>query len=128
VPPVLGQSYSYPQLASASDQAAAAGVGKGAVIYPQNLTLQNLAYFMIAPTLIYQLNYPRREEIRWSKLGQWVVALVLGGALYAFIIDQYFIPSMVSGMRPFNEMNYMSVTGREGGRVRVVASNFAFLV
>ena len=115
VPPGLAQSFSHPHLSTSNDQAAAAAVSaRGVVIYPQNLTLQNLAYFMVAPTLVYQLNYPRREAIRWSKLGKWAVALVLGAALYAFIIDQYFIPSMVSGMRPFSEMNYMAVTG--GGK------------
>lgn len=29
------------------------------VKYPDNLTLRDLAYFLLAPTLCYELNYPR---------------------------------------------------------------------
>lgn len=32
--------------------------------YPNNLTLSNLYYFMFAPTLCYELNFPRTPSIR----------------------------------------------------------------
>ena len=32
-------------------------------IYPKNLTLKNIYYFIMAPTLCYQINYPRNERI-----------------------------------------------------------------
>jgi hypothetical protein len=35
------------------------------LIYPENLTLRNFAYFLAAPTLIYQLTYPRSERLRF---------------------------------------------------------------
>jgi len=37
------------------------------VRYPENLTLNNLLYFLAAPTLVYQVAYPRsqRFRIRW---------------------------------------------------------------
>ena len=38
-----------------------------AVRYPENLTVNNLLYFLAAPTLVYQVAYPRsqRFRIRW---------------------------------------------------------------
>ena len=29
--------------------------------YPENIVLSNLAYFLAAPTLCYQISYPRRH-------------------------------------------------------------------
>lgn len=35
--------------------------------YPENITLRGLAYFLVAPTLCYQITYPRstRRRGRW---------------------------------------------------------------
>ncbi|PMD18194.1 hypothetical protein NA56DRAFT_680723 [Hyaloscypha hepaticicola] len=33
--------------------------------YPKNITLGNLTYFWLAPTLVYQPVYPRSKKIRW---------------------------------------------------------------
>lgn len=40
------------------------------LFYPNNLTLSNLYYFMFAPTLCYELNYPRTKRIRWRFLAR----------------------------------------------------------
>lgn len=40
------------------------GNAKGIVQYPNNLTLGNLYYFWLAPTLCYELNFPRMERTR----------------------------------------------------------------
>ena len=42
---------------------------RGEVSYPDNLTLGNLGYFLIVPTLIYQTSYPRSSRFR----GRWVL-------------------------------------------------------
>ena len=34
------------------------------VQYPANLTLRDLYYFFLAPTLCYELNFPRSKRIR----------------------------------------------------------------
>lgn len=34
------------------------------VRYPKNLTLKDIYYFMLIPTLCYELNFPRTERIR----------------------------------------------------------------
>ncbi|KAL4864459.1 hypothetical protein BDV12DRAFT_176133 [Aspergillus spectabilis] len=38
--------------------------------YPRNITLGNLTYFLLAPTLVYQPVYPRTPRIRWSFVGK----------------------------------------------------------
>nr|CAD2137728.1 unnamed protein product [Meloidogyne enterolobii] len=35
-------------------------------LYPQNLTIKNLYYFIMAPTLCYELDYPVIPKRRWS--------------------------------------------------------------
>ena len=37
----------------------------GLVLYPQNLTIKNIAYFSVVPTLCYQINYPRTKHINY---------------------------------------------------------------
>lgn len=39
--------------------------------YPDNLTVQNMCYFLAAPTLCYQLGYPRTPHIRWVSARDW---------------------------------------------------------
>ncbi len=47
--------------------------------YPENITLKNLAYFAVAPTLCYQPAYPRNNRFRlkwllrcgWLEGGWW---------------------------------------------------------
>lgn len=40
-------------------------LGEEALIeYPQNLTYSNMYYFVMAPTLCYEINFPRSERIR----------------------------------------------------------------
>ena len=40
------------------------GGGKALVQYPDNLNLLDLYYFILAPTLCYELNFPRTQRIR----------------------------------------------------------------
>ena len=37
---------------------------KNLVQYPDNLNLRDVYYFIFAPTLCYELNFPRTERIR----------------------------------------------------------------
>ena len=37
---------------------------KSLLVYPDNLTLANLYYFCLAPTLCYELNYPKTCRVR----------------------------------------------------------------
>ncbi|CAH0747822.1 unnamed protein product [Bemisia tabaci] len=39
------------------------------VHYPQNLNIRDISYFILAPTLCYELNFPRTDRIRKSHAG-----------------------------------------------------------
>ena len=58
--------------------------------YPRNITVSNLVYFWMSPTLVYQPVYPRSPRIRWwyvvkrlFEFGCLVVVMYLLGAQYA---------------------------------------------
>ena len=36
--------------------------------YPANITLASLAYFLVAPTLIYQTSYPTAARRSWRRI------------------------------------------------------------
>lgn len=40
------------------------GTGTALVQYPDNLNLRDLYYYILAPTLCYELNFPRTQRIR----------------------------------------------------------------
>lgn len=42
----------------------------GSNAYPRNLTLANMADWSVLPTLVYELEYPRQEEINWSYVAE----------------------------------------------------------
>lgn len=54
----------------------------GTVTYPNNLTLKDLYYFMIAPTLCYQLNFPRSQRIRKRFLMKRIAEIVIFNLLF----------------------------------------------
>lgn len=50
-------------------------VGRSGVPYPTNVSVRNMAYFCVAPTLVYETGYPRTAGVRWRYVG-----LCLAGA------------------------------------------------
>ncbi|RYH19532.1 hypothetical protein EON65_25940 [archaeon] len=62
------------------------------LFYPANITLQNLLYFLVAPTLCYQLNYPRTEKIRWKKVSFILLRMVCIAIAVLFSVEQYVQP------------------------------------
>ena len=76
-----------PQLSRMSSFArrqAAAGITHP-VVYPGNLTARELAYFLAAPTLTYQLNFPRLRQRRWRLLSRWLLLAVLTAIAMSFM-------------------------------------------
>ncbi|EFJ04704.1 hypothetical protein SELMODRAFT_138381 [Selaginella moellendorffii] len=77
-----------------------------AIDYPDNISLKNIAYFMAAPTLCYQLSYPRSPRIRtgWvlRQLGKWIVF----NGFMGFIIGQYMNPIIRNSTHPLKG-NYL---------------------
>ncbi|XP_053621254.1 diacylglycerol O-acyltransferase 1 isoform X2 [Plodia interpunctella] len=91
-----------------SDNAAAAGLVK----YPDNLKLRDLFYFLLAPTLCYELNFPRTARIRKRFLLKRLVEVVFGVNLIMALFQQWMIPSVTNSVDPFSRMEPIKITER----------------
>jgi len=62
------------------------------VAYPHNVTLRNFLDFLLVPTLVYELNYPRTPQIRWTYLLEKVLTFL--GLQYCIhlLVDGYIVP------------------------------------
>ncbi|XP_066247777.1 sterol O-acyltransferase 1 [Euwallacea similis] len=71
----------------------------------EQLVLPNLhqfCYFLMAPTLIYCDEYPRRDAIRWKYVLERVFELIGVLFYYAFLLERFMIPNLKDiGIRPF---------------------------
>lgn len=75
------------------------------VQYPDNLNLKDLFYFLCAPTLCYELNFPRTERIRKRFLLKRIFEVLAGIQLILCIFQQYMIPSVKNSLIPFSNMD-----------------------
>ncbi|XP_056630075.1 diacylglycerol O-acyltransferase 1 [Diorhabda carinulata] len=82
------------------------------VQYPDNLNLKDIYYFLLAPTLCYELNFPKTERIRKRFLIKRIIEVVLGTQLIFCVIQQYMIPSVKNSLIPFSNMDYTKATER----------------
>ncbi|CAF4437355.1 unnamed protein product [Rotaria sp. Silwood2] len=78
-------------------------VSKDQIFYPNNLTYKNLYYFIFAPTLCYELNFPRSSCIRKGfilrRCGE-ILALV---SLQYCLGQQWILPILLTLDRPLNQ-------------------------
>eukprot|EP01038_Epipyxis_sp_PR26KG_P005339 gene5339-7409_t len=81
-------------------------------LYPFNITLFNLGYFLIAPTLCYQLNYPRSPTIRWRYVMLIIIRLVFVGFLIIFSFEQYIRPTLKTAVTPMKEKDIVLIFER----------------
>uniref|UniRef100_A0A669E4J3 O-acyltransferase n=1 Tax=Oreochromis niloticus TaxID=8128 RepID=A0A669E4J3_ORENI len=70
------------------------------VCYPGNLTLRDMYYFIFAPTLCYELNFPRSPKIRMSFLLRRLFEMVRKYLIIFFSFCQWMIPIIQSSMKP----------------------------
>lgn len=70
--------------------------------WPNNITLSNLLYFIAIPTLVYRLEYPRTDSIRWGWLLRRAVEGILLCVLILIMVEQYVIPVVHSSMKPMD--------------------------
>ncbi|PHH63087.1 hypothetical protein CDD81_6332 [Ophiocordyceps australis] len=62
--------------------------------YPNNLTLLNYYKWIPLPTVVYELDYPRCEKVRWQYVAEKSIAMV--GIIFVMIqVSQYFIYPVV---------------------------------
>lgn len=82
------------------------------VLYPGNLSLRDMVYFLAAPTLRYNLNYPRSESIRRRRVLRHIVELLALSALILLIVEQYILPLLANAVLPFSRMDWSSMLER----------------
>lgn len=77
--------------------------------YPQNLTISNLLYFIVAPTLCYQINYPRSPKIRWEYIATIILRIFGVSGLSIFVIEQYIKPTLLSSVVAMRNKNALEI-------------------
>ncbi|XP_052755549.1 diacylglycerol O-acyltransferase 1 isoform X1 [Galleria mellonella] len=94
------------------DEKSDAAVAAGLVKYPDNLTLKDLFYFILAPTLCYELNFPRTSRIRKRFLIKRLLEVMVGIQLVLALLQQWMIPSLTYSVNTFSQMEAMKMTER----------------
>ncbi|KAL1861065.1 hypothetical protein Plec18170_001580 [Paecilomyces lecythidis] len=80
--------------------------------YPQNITVGNLTYFWLAPTLVYQPVYPRTSHIRWSFVAKRVAEL-LGLSVFIWLLSaQYAAPVLRNSLDKIAVLDFASILER----------------
>ena len=76
------------------------------VNWPDNLTVRDLLYFMLAPTLCYELNFPKTDRIRKFFLLRRALEVILGTNLLMALIQQWIVPNVIHSLVPFHSLNW----------------------
>jgi diacylglycerol O-acyltransferase-1 len=97
---------------SSSKQQDAAEKGHKLVVYPDNLYLSDLLYFCWAPTLCYELNFPRNPRIRKVFLLRRVLEAVFLLHVVLAIFQQWLMPTALNSLEPFRDMDYTRMLER----------------
>lgn len=82
------------------------------VQYPDNLNLKDMFYFILAPTLCYELNFPRTQRIRKRFLLKRIFEVLIGIQIIFAVMQQYMIPSVKNSLIPFSNMDITKATER----------------
>lgn len=82
------------------------------VRYPHNITVRDISYFVVAPTLVYELNFAKSPKIRWDWLMIRVVEFILVVVLIAIIVEQYLTPLIKNAMKPMDSLDLVNISER----------------
>lgn len=74
--------------------------------WPDNLTLNDVSYFILAPTLCYELNFPRTSRTRKFFLLRRVLEVILGTNLILALIQQWMVPNVIRSLVPFHSLEW----------------------
>ncbi|KAI4484984.1 hypothetical protein M0802_012889 [Mischocyttarus mexicanus] len=78
------------------------GCGTALVQYPDNLNFGDLYYYILAPTLCYELNFPRTQRIRKRFLIKRILEVVVGCQVVMSLFQQWMVPSVKNSLIPFS--------------------------
>ncbi|EEH37109.2 hypothetical protein PAAG_07527 [Paracoccidioides lutzii Pb01] len=80
--------------------------------YPRNVTIGNLTYFWLAPTLVYQPVYPRTDRIRWSFVAKRVMEMI-GLSVFIWLTSaQYAAPVLRNSLEKIATLDLTSIIER----------------
>lgn len=82
------------------------------VSYPDNLTLSDMYYFICAPTLCYELNFPRTIRIRKRFLLKRIIEMMVLAQLMTGLVQQWIIPTVNNSLKPLTDMEIPLVIER----------------
>jgi len=74
--------------------------------YPANLNLKNLYYFIFAPTLCYELNFPRTPGRRKRFIIKRAVELTVFSFVYVSLTQQWVFPLVRNSVSTLSDMPY----------------------
>ncbi|KAM8799444.1 diacylglycerol O-acyltransferase 1-like [Eudromia elegans] len=80
------------------------------VVYPMNLKVKDLYYFLLAPTLCYQLNFPRLKHCRHGYIIKRLLEMVFLFHLMLGLIQQWIVPNIHKSMKPIREIESTLLT------------------
>ncbi|KAF9240644.1 MBOAT, membrane-bound O-acyltransferase family-domain-containing protein [Melanogaster broomeanus] len=76
--------------------------GPERVTYPENLTWKNFCTYMLIPTLVYELEYPRTDRIRPEYVFEKTVAFMGSFALLYTVTESFIIPLLPTPDQSFS--------------------------
>ena len=85
--------------------------GDERISYPDNLVVGNFTYFLMAPTLCYQMSYPRNPKVRVSWLFRRIAEMFIYLSLMIFLIEQYITPSVNNSVESLASVNRLVLSG-----------------
>ncbi|KAN0025440.1 hypothetical protein ACTFIU_003701 [Dictyostelium citrinum] len=81
-------------------------------IYPNNLSLRSTYWFMLVPTLVYQLSYPRSPKIRKGYLLRRIVEALSLSLLILWMVNQYMLPLVQNSIEPLEKIDIVLIVER----------------
>ncbi|OON14275.1 hypothetical protein X801_09933, partial [Opisthorchis viverrini] len=84
----------------------------GYITYPNNVTLSNLYYFIFAPTLCYELNFPRTLTIRKAFLFKRLFELLFLTQLIFCLAQQWMLPTLRNSVAPISQSDFSQIVER----------------
>ncbi|KAJ3343874.1 Werner helicase interacting protein 1 [Gonapodya sp. JEL0774] len=76
------------------------------------VTVSHAFYFWVAPTLCYQISYPRTKRVRRTYVMKRVLEMAVVGLFIWFLIEQYAMPTLKNAMQPMSDLSWPKVFER----------------
>lgn len=93
---------------AANDEANA----KSFKVVPYTPRVGQLFYFLAAPTLVYQLSYPRTTHVRKWFVARRLMEIIFIGIINVFIVEQYVMPTLQNSLVHFDNLNIIPIVER----------------